>query len=97
MDNTVEKSCCKRSKAVKKFRTFLKRVLESDSDNLDYLRNMLQHKVQRMRKEAVEAYEESCRKRKDVLIKENALVELGDTGDTARIRLSISNKLITGI
>lgn len=71
--------------------------MESDSDNLDYLRNRFQHKVQRMRKEAVEAYEELCRKRKDVLIKEKALVELWDTGDTARIRLSISNELITGI
>ena len=93
MDNTVEKSCCKRSKAVKKFRTFLKRVLESDSDNLDYLRNMFQHKVQSMYEEAVEAYDELCRNRNDALIKEDALVELVGDGGTTRIRSTISMEL----
>lgn len=48
-----------------------------------------------MHKEAVEAYDELCRKRKDVLIEESALVELGDNEGITRIRFSISKEQIT--
>lgn len=93
MDNTVERSCQKRSDVVTRFRRFLKKVLDSDSDNLDYLRNMFQHKVQTMNEEAAEACDELCQTRKDVLKEEGNFVELVNNQGIATIRSSISKEL----